>query len=79
MCESLCYFYHSVQQKCPSGSVGFVGNLGLCKCKVTSLDDICNRECRNSQKNRIVLMCTDPPKLRITFPNQAEVILLSVL
>ena len=52
--------------------MGFVGNLGICKCKVVSTDDICNNECRNRQRFRVVVVCSDPPALKVT-PDAGEV------
>ena len=76
----LLFSFYFSQSKCPSGAVGFVGSqIGLCKCRVTSTDDICDRECKNQQKYRLSVICTDPPKLKITSPDNVEVKLYQVL
>ena len=53
--------------------VGFDRELGLCKCKVEDLEQICNRECRIEQKLTLQYVCTDPVKLRVTFKNGSYV------
>lgn len=49
-----------------------MGNLGVCKCKVNSTDDICDMKCRSNQRRRIELDCSDPPRLIIN-PVEGEV------
>lgn len=66
-CSFFCY-----TQECDGGAVGFVGNLGVCKCKVNSTDDICDMQCRSNQRRRIELDCSDPPRLIIN-PVEGEV------
>lgn len=53
--------------------VGFDRELGLCKCKVEDLEQICSRECRIEQKRTMRYVCTDPVKLRVTFKNGSYV------
>ena len=66
-----CCLFCSTQE-CDGGAVGFVGNLGVCKCKVNSTDDICDMQCRSNQRRRIELDCSDPPRLIIN-PVDGEV------
>jgi hypothetical protein len=41
--------------------VGYDRYLGICLCQSDYLEDICNLECRVAQRDRIGLVCAEPP------------------
>ena len=43
--------------------------LALCKCNVDDLQAVCDLECRLKQRNRIEMVCDDPPYLRVNYPD----------
>lgn len=45
--------------------VGFDRQLGLCKCRVDDLENICDKKCRRQQKNRIEHVCAREPYIQI--------------
>lgn len=65
--------YYFVLQ-CLKGSVGYDKQLGLCKCKVDDLEDVCDRECRNKQRNRVTIVCSDPALIRVRAPDGSIVV-----
>ena len=45
--------------------VGFDRQLGLCTCKVDDVEEICDKKCRRQQENRLEMVCSRQPYLRI--------------
>ena len=68
-------FLFQIQGGCPTADdyLGYDQTLSLCKCKVDDLQEICDLECRLAQRNRITLVCADPPYVCINYPVSKKV------
>ncbi len=53
--------------------LGYDMTLALCICRVDDLQDTCDLECRLKQRNRIEMVCDDPPYIRVNYPNSDKV------
>ncbi|PIK35706.1 hypothetical protein BSL78_27462 [Apostichopus japonicus] len=62
----------------PDDYIGYDSTLSLCKCNVDDLQEICDLECRLAQRNRIEMVCDDPPYMRVTYPDDVGTVQVPV-